>query len=119
MAPVMTTRNLKLYLAEAFEGASAKWRKAKEKGRRGKGGSGGGKANRLVGLVQYTDVDEDKVVRLSRRKQLAGAAKIAAKAPMAIWMRIVTNSGSVVMMNAEQFESGGASDVAAATPHFS
>ena len=108
------------HLAPVFAGVTvlAGRRKSKAKGKRGSA-SGSGKGNKLKGLVQYTDVDEDKIVRLSRRKQLAGVKALAAQAPMAVWMRVVTGSGQTLMMNADQFDAGGAGDVASATPHFS
>ena len=110
------------HLAPVFAGVSvlAGRGKTKSKGKGGKrSGGSGGKANKLKGLVQYTDVDEDKVVRLARRKQLAGVKAMAAPPAMAVWMRVVTTSGQTIMMNADQFDAGGAGDVASATPHFS
>lgn len=108
------------HLAPVFAGVtvlSARRGKSGSKGKRG--GGNGGKANKLKGLVQYTDVDEDKVVRLSRRKQLEATKAIAASPAMAVWMRIVTSTGQTLMMNPDQFDAGGAGDVASATPHFS
>ena len=108
------------HLAPVFAGVtvlSGGRRKSGSKGKRG--GGNGGKAKKLKGLVQYTDVDEDKVVRLSRRKQLAGTKAMTAPPAMAVWMRVVTSSGQTLMMNADQFDAGGAGDVASATPHFS
>ena len=109
------------HLAPVFAGVSvlAGRGKFKSKGKAGKTGGGGGKGNKLKGLVQYTDVDEDKVVRLARRKPLEAAKAIAGQAPMAVWMRVVTATGQTIMMNPDQFDAGGAGDVASATPHFS
>ena len=113
------TKKRKAYLALVFDSASrfAVWRKSKVKAK-GKRGGGGGKSNKFKGRFQFTDVDDDKIVRLAKRKQLAGAAAIAAKAPMAVWMRVVTDYGKVIMMDADQFDYGGARNVASATPHF-
>lgn len=112
------TKKRKTYLALVFDSASrfAVWRKSrvKAKGKRG----GGGKSNKFKGRFQFTDVDEDKIARLACRKQLARAETPAAKAPMAVWMRVVTDYGRVIMMDADQFDYGGARNVATATPHF-
>lgn len=105
-------------LALVFSGATtamSAWRGSK-KGKRG--GGSGGKSNKFKGRFQFTDVDEDKIARLAKRKQLAGAAAIAAKAPMAVWVRIVTDYGKTIMMDADHFEAAGARNVASATPHF-
>lgn len=118
MATVSMTH--KPHLALIFAGAAVfgAWRKSK--GKKGKRGSAGGRGNKFKGVCQFTDVDEDKVVRLRRRKQLAGAAMIAAKTPMAVWMRVVTDYGKTIIMNADQFEAGGVrGGVASVTPHFS
>ena len=115
MATLTTTHTSPLALV--FSGAStaiSAWRESKK----GKRGGGGGKSNKFKGRFQFTDVDEDKIARLSKRKQLAGAAAIAAKAPMAVWVRIVTDYGKTIMMDADHFESAGARNVASATPHF-
>ena len=112
------TKTQQPHLALVFSGATnaiSAWRKSK-KGKRG--GGAGGKSNKFKGRFQFTDVDEDKIARLSGRKQLAAAAVIAAKAPMAVWVRIVTDYGKTVMMDADHFESAGARNVASATPHF-
>ena len=108
------------HLAPVFAGVSAlaSRRKSKTKSK-GKRGGNGGKSNKFKGVFQFTDVDEDKVVRLARRKQYVGKDILLAKAPMAVWMRVVTEYGQTIMMNADQFEAGGAGKVAAATPHFS
>ena len=106
------------HLAKIFAGVSvfAKRRKSKAKGKRG---GNGGRGHKLKGFVQFTDVDEDKVARLSRRKQYVGKAMVSAQTPMVVWMRVVTDYGKTIMMNADQFEAGGAGNVASATPHFS
>lgn len=108
------------HLAPVFAGASilAARRKSKTKSK-GKRGGGGGKSNKFKGLFQFTDVDEEKVVRLARRKQYVSKDVIAAKAPMAVWMRVVTDAGQTLMVNADQFEAGAVKAVSAATPHFS
>ena len=117
MAAFMDIRHA--HLAPVFAGVSllSGRRKSKSKGKRG--GGNGGRANKFKGVFQFTDVDEDKVVRLSRRKQLESVKTMAAQAPMAVWMRVVTSSGHTLMMNADQFDAGGAGDVVSATPHFS
>lgn len=109
------------HLAPVFAGVTLLSGRSRPQSKSKRGGSGGGsgKGNKLKGLVQYTDVDEDKVVRLARRKPLEAAKAIAAQAPMAVWMRVVTSSGQTIMMNPDQFDAGGAGDVASATPHFS
>lgn len=110
------------HLAPVFAGVSvlAGLSRSKPKSRSGKRSGGtGGKSNKLKGLVQYTDVDEDKILRLARRKQLAGVKALAVPPAMAVWMRVVTGSGNVIMMNPDQLDAGGVDDVATATPHFS
>lgn len=114
------TKTHKPHLALVFSGATSAlsaWRKSKTKGKRG--GGSGGKSNKFKGRFQFTDVDEEKIARLARRKQLARAEVVAAKAPMAVWMRVVTDYGKTIMMDADQFDAGGARNVASATPHFS
>lgn len=117
MAVFMNT--YQTHLAPVFAAVSvlAGRRKSKSKAKRSGGGSG--KGNKLKGLVQYTDVDEDKIVRLARRKTMASKHVAASAAPMAVWIRVVTDYGKTIMMNADQFEAGGVQGVASATPHFS
>lgn len=115
MAVSLKTQKSPLALVFASVSAFAGRRKDKKK----RGGGNGGKGNTLKGLVQFADVDEDKIPRLARRKQMLSKDVATVKAPMAVWMRVVTDYGKVVMMNADQFEAGGARNVASATPHFS
>lgn len=105
----------KLDLAMIFAGASAlaTWRKSR--GKRG----GGARGNNFKGRFQFTDIDEDKIARLARRKQMVSKDAAITQTPVAVWMRVVTDYGRTFMMNADQFEAGGARNVASATPHFS
>ncbi len=115
------TKNHSLHLALTFAGAAVTATLRKSKGKRGSGtrASGGGKSNKFKGLFQFNDVDEDKVARLSRRKQMMSKTVAAAVTPMAVWMQVVTQTGMTIMMNADQFEAGGAGKALSATPHFS
>lgn len=115
MAAFTKKQNTPLALVFASVSAFAARRKSKSK----RGGGNGGRSNKFKGRFQFTDVDEDKIPRLARRKSLQGKETVLAKAPMAVWMRVVTDCGKTIMMNADQFDAGGARNVVSATPHFS
>lgn len=103
--------------ALAFAGAALRMAGRKSKGTRR--GSRDTRGNKFKGRFQFSDVDEDAIVRLSRRKMMTSKQVAAVAAPMAVWMRVVTDYGKTIMMNADQFDAGSVKGVASAVPHFS
>jgi hypothetical protein len=90
-------------------------------GRKSKGtrrSSRDGRGHKFKGRFQFNDVDEDKVARLARRKAMVAKHVAAVTPAMAIWMRVVTDYGKTIMMNADQFDAGGVQGVKSAVPHF-
>lgn len=117
---MITTRKKKRAstFALAFAGAAL----LRAVSRKSKGTRRGGRdtrGNKFKGRFQFNDVDEDAVVRLSRRKMMTSKQVAAVAAPMAVWMRVVTDYGKTIVMNADQFDAGGVKGVASAVPHFS
>lgn len=106
------------YIASIFAGA-ATGAPPRRKSKGTRRGSRDGRGHKFKGKVQDLEMDEDRNARLARRKIMVSKNVASVAAPMAIWMRVVTDYGRTIMMNADQFDAGGIRGVKSAVPHFS
>ncbi len=109
----MYAKNRKSAFASAFSCAVANVR-----GRRRKSAARGSRGHKFKGRFQFNDVDEDAVPRLAKRKMALRKEIAAVKAPLAVWIRVVTDYGKSIMMDADQFDASNMQGVKSATPHF-